>query len=80
MYVSIDCASQELEVWRLDRSAGDRPAIAGGPVDVQQAEPLREELLDFVAAIREGRLPRVTGADGRRALALATTIKSRMRD
>ena len=80
MYVSIDCAAQELEVWRLDRSAGDRPAIGGGPMPVEKAEPLREELLDFVAAIRSARPPRVTAADGRRALALATAIKTRMRD
>ena len=74
MYVSIDYADQELEVWRLARDAAGRPAITGGRVEVAREEPLRRELVDFVAAVREGRAPHVTGADGRRALALATRV------
>ncbi len=30
MYVSVDYAAQELEVWRLRRRPGERPAIEGG--------------------------------------------------
>jgi predicted dehydrogenase len=74
MYVSIDYAEQELEVWRLATDAQGRPAITGGPVDVVKDEPLRRELVDFVSAVREGRAPHVTGADGRRALALARRV------
>lgn len=37
--------------------------------------PLADELLDFVAAIREERLPLVGGVDGRNALALAVQAK-----
>lgn len=74
MYVSIDYADQELEVWRLARDASGRPAITGGRVEVAREEPLRRELVDFVSAVREGRAPHVTGADGRRALALATRV------
>jgi len=77
MYVSIDCGAQELEVWRL-RRAGERPEIEGGRVDVARDEPLRRELADFVDAIRTGRLPLVSGADGRRALALATRVAEAM--
>jgi predicted dehydrogenase len=74
MYVSIDCAAQELEVWRLSSRPGSRPAIEGGPAPVEKDEPLRRELADFVEAIRVGRPPLVAGADGRRALALATRV------
>ncbi len=74
MYVSIDYAEQELEVWRLAPGAEGRPAIAGGRVEVTKDEPLRRELADFVAAVRERRAPLVTGADGRRALALARRV------
>ncbi len=74
MYVSMDTAAQELEVWRLERQNGRRPGIAGGPVPVEKDEPLRAELADFVGAIRERRAPRVTGDAGRRALALATRV------
>jgi predicted dehydrogenase len=74
MYVSIDYADQELEVWRLARDADGRPTITGGPVEIAREEPLRRELVDFVSAVREGRAPHVTGTDGRRALALATRV------
>jgi predicted dehydrogenase len=74
MYVSIDCQAQELEVWRLRPREGERPAIEGGKVDVQSQEPLACELSDFVASVRARRRPLVSGADGRRALALATRV------
>jgi predicted dehydrogenase len=77
-YVSVDYASRELEVWRLRKVDGGRPAIEGGPVAVPEAEPLRRELEDFVAAVREGRAPRVDGVQGRRALALAQRINDQM--
>jgi predicted dehydrogenase len=72
-YLSIDYASQEVEWYRLEASAG-APSIAGGKLDVPREEPLRLELVDFVDAVRAGRPPRVTGEDGRRALALAHRI------
>ncbi len=77
-YVSVDYASRELEVWRLRKTDGARPAIEGGPVAVPEAEPLRRELEDFVAAVRDGRAARVDGAQGRRALALAQRINDQM--
>jgi predicted dehydrogenase len=77
-YVSVDYASRDVEVWRLRRQDGARPAIEGGPVPVPDAEPLRREIEDFRDAIREGRLPRVTGEAGRRALALAQRINDAM--
>jgi len=73
-YLSIDYASQEVERWTLSRGDGPRPAIEGGKLDVARDEPLRVELADFLAAVRDRRAPRVTGADGRRALALAQRV------
>lgn len=74
MYVSIDYAEQELEVWRLAPDASGKPSIAGGRVDVARDEPLGRELADFVAAVGTGRPPLVSGVEGRRALALATRV------
>ena len=74
MYMSVDYAAQELEVWRLRRVPDARPVIEGGPVAVTKDEPLKRELEDFVAAVRDGRPPAVTGADGLRALDLATRV------
>jgi len=74
MYISIDYGAQELEVWRLRHRPGDRPVIEGGPVEVTRDEPLKRELEDFVAAARDRRAPGVSGAEGLRALKLATRV------
>jgi len=74
MYVSVDYGAQELEAWRLRPRPGERPAIEGGAVEIARDEPLKRELEDFVAAIREHRAPTVTGEDGRRALELASRV------
>jgi predicted dehydrogenase len=77
-YLSLDYAAQEVEGWRLVRRDGQRPSIQGGAIPVQQDEPLRRELMDFVGSVRERRAPIVDGAAGRRALALATEIAAKM--
>ena len=77
-YISIDCGAREAEVYRLVRYPDRRPAIEGGRIDVQDSEPLRNELQDFVDAVRFGRAPLVGGRDGRRAVALAAEITERM--
>jgi predicted dehydrogenase len=78
MYVSVDYQAQELDVWRLRKRDGERPAIEGGKAEVVPQEPLAGELIDFISAIRLGRSPRVPGADGRRALALATRVAEKI--
>jgi predicted dehydrogenase len=77
-YVSIDYAVQKVEVWKLVKGTGAMPAIEGGDVAVAGEEPLRRELADFVDAVRQGRPPRVSGADGRLALELAHQITAKM--
>jgi predicted dehydrogenase len=77
-YISIDCGSREAEMYRLEPVPGARPSIQGGPIPVVEGEPLRTELEDFVAAVRDGRPPRVGGEDGRRAVDLAQRIAARM--
>jgi predicted dehydrogenase len=79
-YVSIDYAAQKLEVFRLVKGNGPVPVIEGGEVPVENEEPLKRELADFVDAIGTRRAPVVTGQDGRRALALATQIAARIAD
>ncbi len=76
--VSVDYAEQQVEIWKVRRS-GDAPVgIDGGRVGVTNAEPLERELDDFVRAARRRTFPRVTGADGRRALAVARRIADAM--
>jgi predicted dehydrogenase len=74
-YVSIDFAAQEVEMYRLaSTNGGGRPVIQGGRLDVVNDEPLRCELADFIAAVRDRRAPAVDGHAAREALALATRI------
>jgi predicted dehydrogenase len=77
-YVSIDYAAQKLEVFRLVKGHGPAPVIEGGEVLIENEEPLKRELADFVEAIRERRPPIVSGEDGRRALALAQQIADKI--
>jgi len=77
-YLSIDYASQKVELWQLTKGDSQMPSIHGGEVAVVNEEPLARELADFVDAVVSKRAPMVTGQDGRRALALAQQITDTM--
>lgn len=77
--ISVDCARQEVETWRVRRAAGRTPVIDGGRVEVPPGEPLALELDDFVKAVAGGPAPRVDGHGGRRALALAERVAAAIR-
>ena len=77
-YVSIDCAAQQVEAYRVTCAEGADVAIDGGVVTVPDGEPLELELRDFVHAVRVGSTPTVSGIAGRRALALAERIAAAM--
>jgi predicted dehydrogenase len=78
-YLSIDTAAREVEMYQLAPQPGGLPKIDGGKLTVPGDEPLRSELEDFVAAVREKRAPAVSGEQGRAALALAVRIVELMR-
>jgi predicted dehydrogenase len=73
-YVSIDTAAREVEMFQLTPQPGGMPRIGGGKLTVPGDEPLKVELEDFVAAVRDKREPAVSGEQGRKALALAVRI------
>jgi predicted dehydrogenase len=78
-YISIDSAAKEVEMFQLVPQPDGMAKIGGGKQAVDGAEPLKSELEDFVAAVREKRAPAVTGEQGRAALALAVRIVELMR-
>jgi predicted dehydrogenase len=78
-YISIDTASKEVEMYQIVPQPGALPTIGGGKQAVTGEEPLKSELADFVAAVRDRRAPAVTGQQGRDALALAIRIVELMR-
>jgi predicted dehydrogenase len=79
-YVSIDCAAREVKsVRRLPPEPGSTwPQLTGEPVEVPEGDALQHQDHDFVRCIIEGRAPRVDGAAGTRALALAEAVKAAM--
>ena len=78
-YLSIDTAAREVEMYQLSPQPAGLPKIDGGKLTVPGDEPLKRELEDFVAAVREKRAPLVSGEQGRAALALAVRIVELMR-
>jgi len=76
-YVSVDFAAREAQVYRLEQGPAG-PTIAVERSASPDDEPLRRQLASFVEAVRGGLVPRVSGLDGRRALALALTILERI--
>ncbi len=77
LYVSIDYAAQEAEIYRLVAQNG-RPGIQVESSMCAHDEPLRAELADFVDAVRQRREPGVSGRAGRDALELATRVAEAM--
>jgi predicted dehydrogenase len=77
-YVSIDYAAQKVDMYRLVTGQGPMPSIEGGDLPVVNEEPLKRELVDFLDAVSTKRPPLVDGAQGRRALELATKIVAAM--
>jgi predicted dehydrogenase len=70
-YASADLQAGKLRVVRRDSRGG---AIAEDETGFEDRDALRAEVENFVAAVRGGRPPLVTGEDGRRALALALEV------
>jgi predicted dehydrogenase len=79
-YVSVDYFNQEALCYQLIRKQGQEPEIERRPLTVEQQEPLKLELEDFVEAVRKRSRPVVTGADGLRALQLAIRVLAAMED
>jgi predicted dehydrogenase len=74
-YFVLDYASQELCLFRQGRrEGGAAERLTRIEVPVARVEPLRQELMDFVASVRTRRPPLVPGEAGREAMAVATRI------
>ena len=78
-YVSIDYSAQEATVVTVKRGEGGRPAFSNRRLPVERDEPLRLEIESFLGAVA-GAPIMVSGAEGRRALALATGIADKIRE
>lgn len=84
-YVSTDYSAQEVVVYRKKPgpvAPGSNPMehISVEPLPVEKDDPLKLEVASFVACVREGRPPVVSGEDGVNAVKLAERIQERIRE
>jgi predicted dehydrogenase len=70
-YASADLQAGKLRVVRRDARGG---GVSEDEEEFDDRDALRAEIEGFVAAVRDGRPPPVSGEDGRRALALALEV------
>lgn len=75
-YVSVDFLSRKVMQARKsgDKSAFGLPGIEVKEQEFVEGDSLESEIDDFLTSIAEGRPPKVSGEDGRRALAAAIMI------
>lgn len=79
-YVSADFATRDAQVYRLEPRPAGLPEIAVTRSAAPDEEPLRRQLKAFVEVVRQRGVPIVSGADGRRALALALRVLERIHE
>ena len=73
-YITLDYSRQDGAIFRV----GASNQIEYRPLAVEPAEPLEREMAAFVEAVEKRTAPRVSGEDGRRALAVGLRIVSEM--
>lgn len=80
-YYSLDYAEQQVGMFKLipPKAVGAMPEIVAQGLEITKREPLLAEIESFIAAVRTGAKPVVTGAEGRRALALATEVLDKIK-
>jgi predicted dehydrogenase len=80
-YISIDFQSREIAIYKKKKGLNLIPGLPNVGVEkrsFEEGDPLRDEIDAFVASVRDGTLPLVTGVDGRRALEVAIRISGKL--
>jgi len=78
-YHAVDFSKRDLVSLSKKTSDTGKLEIFNNAVEVMMHDPLEAEIRSFVAAVRDGAAPRVTGRDGRDALELALNISREMK-
>ena len=80
-YLSLDFIEQRLDVvYPKDRPGDEWPEIVTERLEIEAVKPLDAEIADFIACVREGRRPIVSGEVGLEALDVALAVKARILD
>jgi predicted dehydrogenase len=80
-YYSLDYGEQQVAMCRLvpPKTAGALPEIVAGGLQIEKREPLLAEIESFIASVQLRTAPVVSGAEGRRALALALAVLDKIK-
>ena len=79
-YVSIDYARKDLLIIDVAADGKPTPGLGFTKPPIDPGEPLRLEIEAFLESVRTRSTPRVSGQDGRDALALALKINAAIAD
>lgn len=80
-YIVIDFQSRKIAIYRKQEGLNLIPGLPNVAIEERsfaQGDPLRDEIDAFVAAVRNGTPPLVTGEDGKRALEVALQISGKL--
>lgn len=80
-YISIDYQTRTIEIFRKDGEGVPVPGlpnVCAEQKSFDQGDALLAEIGDFIASVRDGRPPLVSGEDGKRALELALEINQKL--
>ncbi|MCI0390493.1 MAG: Gfo/Idh/MocA family oxidoreductase [Acidobacteria bacterium] len=80
-YFSLDYAEQQVAMLKLTppKNAGALPEISALGLQIEKREPLLAEIESFIATVQSRTPPAVSGAEGRRALALAIDVLEKIK-
>jgi len=80
-YISVDYEARTLQVYRKSPPApgGQYPVISAERVELENGDPLGDEIASFVASVRTRATPAVSARDGLRVIEVCERINAAMR-
>ncbi|MBI3759779.1 MAG: hypothetical protein HY269_08515, partial [Deltaproteobacteria bacterium] len=79
-YISVDYEARRIQVYRKTPPAPGAtfPTISADQIDLDDGDPLMDEITAFVESVRTRGTPAVTAADGLRVMELSERIRVAM--
>jgi predicted dehydrogenase len=65
---------------KIHRHYRSGSGIGRETIEIESREPLKEEIVDFVQCVREGKRPKVSGVEGKNALEVALAITDKIKN
>lgn len=76
-YISVDYGKRKINLTQFSRdnkNSADLPSMVHREDEFSDSDPLNDQIRSFINAIKEGTKPKVSGVDGKKALAVALAI------